>query len=131
MKTILINILFLAMLNIAGFTQEVNSCYQEINNRDCNLLLETKNPLIIDVRIKKAFRKERLIGAISAPDKEKLKESLKSTDKNTPILVYCEEGSRSRTAAEIICDEFHFEKVYNLDKGIKDWKTKGYPIDSK
>lgn len=123
------NISLLVMLNITGFTQEVNSCYTEINCHDCNLMLKTQDTFIIDVRLYKAFKKERISGAQIAENKMELEEILKNIDKNTPVIVYCREGTRSRVAAEYICSELKFTEVYNLSNGINEWVNKGYEIE--
>ena len=118
------------MLNIVGFTQEVNSCYSKISCDEFNLMIETKNPLIIDVRLYSDYRKERIHGSHSAAEKNALKELLKNVPKETLIVIYCDEGVRSRKAAEIICREMEFKNVYSLDKGIKEWKKKGYQTET-
>ena len=43
-----------------------------------------------------------------------------SLTKEAPVAVYCKSGRRSRKAANILT-ELGFN-VYNLDKGIEDWK---------
>ena len=128
MKLIL-NLSFLIALNIAGFSQEVNTCYTEINCRDFNLIIENKDPVIIDIRFQRAYKKERIIGAQNAADKIALKELLNDIDKNMIVLVYCKEGSRSRTACEIICKDLNFKNVYSLNSGFMSWKKKGYPTN--
>ena len=130
MKAIVLNIAFLFMLNIVGFTQEVNSCYTEISCKDFHLMMETKNPMIIDVRLYKDYRKERIYDSHIATEKTALKELLKNVRKETDILVYCSKGERSRVAAEIICKEMKFKNVYSLEKGINEWKRKGYQTES-
>lgn len=128
MKLIL-NLSFLIALNIAGFSQEVNTCYTEINCQDFNLIIENKDPVIIDIRFQRAYKKERIIGAQNAADKIALKELLNDIDKNMIVLVYCKEGSRSRTASEIICKDLNFKNVYSLNSGFMSWKKKGYPTN--
>ncbi len=128
MKLIL-NLSFLISLNITGFSQEVNSCYTEVNCQDFNLIIENKDPVIVDVRFQRAYKKERIIGAQNATDKIALKELLNEIDKNTIVLVYCKEGRRSRTASEIICKDLNFKNVYSLNNGFISWKKKGYPTN--
>lgn len=114
-----------------GFAQKYSeTCYKNINSDDFNLLIETKEVLLVDVRLHKEFRKERIKGAYLASSRESLNVLLEKTDKSTYILVYCEEGDRSETATQIICKEMNFNKVYNLEEGIIHWKKRGYPIDN-
>ena len=46
--------------------------------------------------------------------------------KDRPVAVYCKSGRRSRNAANILVKKGF--KVYNLDKGILDWKELGKEI---
>ena len=96
-----------------------------------NLLLEINDVILIDVRLYREFRKERIKNAYLASNRESLNTLLEKIDKNTYILVYCVTGYRSKKASEIICKEMNFNKVYNLEGGIIQWKKKGYPIDNK
>jgi rhodanese-related sulfurtransferase len=106
-------------------------CFKNINCDDFNLLIETTDVLIIDVRLLREFRKERIAGAVLASGREALQQLLDEIDKNTKIMIYCEQGDRSLIASEIICKELKFKNVYNLEDGIIQWKIKGYPIDRK
>ncbi len=42
-------------------------------------------------------------------------------------LVYCQSGTRSARAAQIM-SELGFTKVYNMRGGIAKWKDAGYPV---
>jgi len=120
----------LTIFLLKGFTQKITeTCYKNINSDDFNLLIETKEVILIDVRFHKEFRKERLNGAKLASSRESLIPILENKDKNIFVLVYCDEGDRSETASQIICNELEFKNVYNLKRGIMDWKKKDYPID--
>ena len=131
MKASFISIIFLFAVYLSSSAQKFpESCYRNINANDFNLLIETSDVLLIDVRLHKEFRNERIKNAYLASSRESLKALLEKFDKNTYILVYCEEGDRSETATEIICKELDFRKVYNLEGGIIHWKKKGYPIDN-
>ena len=48
-------------------------------------------------------------------------------DKNTPVLVYCQSGSRSAFAASIL-KRMGYTKVTNLVGGIESWSRSGGPI---
>ncbi len=51
-------------------------------------------------------------------------ESIKVTDKNTPIVVYCSVGYRSGKIAEKLMEN-GFTNVQNLYGGIFEWKNEG------
>lgn len=131
MRTYFTSVILLFVFCLSGFAQKSSdTCYKNINSDDFNLLIETKEVLLIDVRLHKEFRKERIKDAYLASSRESLKMFLEKTDNNIIILVYCEDGDRSETASQIICKEMNFNKVYNLEGGIIQWKRKGYPIDN-
>jgi len=48
-----------------------------------------------------------------------------SSYKDTEILVYCNSGSRSATASQILINN-NFTKVYNMQGGFTDWVSSGY-----
>ena len=127
--TIFITIFFLSSLRTIA-QDSLKYCYKNIDSDEFNLLSETKDVILIDVRLYKEFRKERIKDAYLASNRESLKMLLKNTDKNIIILVYCEDGDRSETASKIICKEMNFSKVYNLKGGIVKWKKRGYSIDN-
>ncbi len=131
MKAPYLSFIFLLVFCLSAFAQKHSeTCYKNINSDDFNLLIETKDILLIDVRLHKEFRKERIKNAYLASSRELLKALLEKIDKNTNILVYCEDGDRSETASQIICKEMNFNKVYNLKGGIIQWKKRGYAIDN-
>ena len=131
MRTSFSIITIVLLLCLSAFAQKPsNSCYNNLSSDDFNLLIETNEVILIDGRLFKEYRKERIANALIAAKKESLKIILNNIDKNTYILVYCEIGYRSRKMAEIICSELNFNNVYNLERGIKEWEKKGYPIDN-
>ena len=114
----------------SNFSQKKSQeCYHNINADDFNLIIETNEVILIDVRLFNEFRKERINGALLATNRESLKLILNDISSNQKILVYCDEGDRSETAAKIICNEMNYKKVYNLIDGIIAWKKKGYLTD--
>lgn len=133
MKALYFVIICFVGINISGFAQSNTNkefCYNTINSDDFNMLIETNDVFIIDVRLNKEFRKERIKGAYLASNRAALQTILKNLDKNTNILVYCEQGDRSKTASEIICNGLKFKNIYNLKGGIIAWKKRGYPVDN-
>lgn len=131
MKIRSIVILFILFFSGTVVAQHVTEkCYHNINCADFNLFIEEKNPLIVDVRLHKEYRNERVPNAIIASNRESLNLMLSKMDAETYILVYCSEGDRSKIACEIICNELNYKKVFNLEKGINQWKKEGYPIDN-
>jgi rhodanese-related sulfurtransferase len=54
---------------------------------------------------------------------------IKNYDFSTPVLLYCEIGKRSKKVSIILKKE-GFRELYNLEKGFRDWKSKGFPVDN-
>jgi rhodanese-related sulfurtransferase len=130
MKKVFLLSICLTIFILNSFPQNKSqNCYHNINSDDFNLLIETKELILIDVRLAKEFRKERLFHARLAASSQTLIPILKNLDKNIFVLVYCDEGERSKTASQIICNELGFKNVYNLKGGIVNWKKRGYSVN--
>ena len=130
MKTFYVFFIYLTTLHLSAYNQTITeSCFTSISCDDFNFIMETEEVLIIDVRLLREFRKERINGAVLASGREALIQILEKINKRTNIMIYCEEGDRSLIAAEIVCKELKFNNVYNLREGIIQWKKKGYPLD--
>ncbi|MFP4025888.1 MAG: rhodanese-like domain-containing protein [Thiohalospira sp.] len=123
-------ILFILFFNIINnYAQNSDEyCFKQLNSDEFYLDINTREVFLIDVRLFKEYRKERIEGAMLAPNKESLVSICKNLDKNTPIYIYCDESDRSETAANILCSEMGFNHVYNLQGGLKEW-IKKYPLD--
>lgn len=104
-------------------------CYYNINADDFFLKVNQEEIFILDVREYKNFKKNRINGALSIPDKKTLIEFTSKIDNNSKLLIYCTKGEVSAQVCEILCKELGFSEVYNLDKGINNWIDKGYDLD--
>jgi len=111
------------------FAQAKDSCcYHSLNSRDFYLLTQTKDVLIIDTRSQKAFKTCRIENAHLASERQVLEKLLENESRERIIVVYCDEGKRSKGAAKVICSELKFTKVYSLEGGISRWKKEDYPV---
>ncbi len=77
--------------------------------------------LIIDVRDTNEIRTCRIMNAIFLPTKDDLWRATDTIDYDTPLLVYCTYGKRSRIVCQLLIDK-GFKKVVNLQKGLNDWQ---------
>jgi len=57
----------------------------------------------------------------------KFMETMRQFDKNSPIVIYCQHGSRSENASRMLRDD-GFKYIYTLIGGIDSWMQKGYPV---
>jgi len=99
-------------LNASEFRTVIDSCDNEI---------------IIDVRPTDNFKNKIIPNAIFVPSKSELDSFADTLDRDTPILVYCTVGVRSKNVCELLC-KMEFKHVVNLKKGIEDWKKKGFNV---
>ncbi|MFY9310945.1 MAG: rhodanese-like domain-containing protein [Bacteroidia bacterium] len=112
-----------------------NTTHQEIVNLSAQrfkIITENdKNGVILDLRTTDEMSKGYIKGATQldflAKDAEKQIDNL---DKNKTYYIYCASGNRSGQAAEYM-KEHGFKRVYNLEKGLKEWELKGYPVEKK
>lgn len=73
--------------------------------------------VIIDVRTTDEFNREHITNAVNIPLDQI---DTINYDKNTPIIVYCQTGVRSKEAVEKL-NEMGYSNLYNLDGGLLNW----------
>lgn len=149
---IIITILFLASLGLAtsckkdpsksikkigDTTIESKVIFGKVHNlaaADFKKAISLEGATLIDVRTPKEFT-----GAKGASDghiegaimvdwyKRSFQNYILNIPLDKPILIYCRTGNRtSKTAAAL--QSLGFKNIYNLDKGIKDWKAVNLPF---
>lgn len=123
----ILNIVFL--FQQLSIQQDNTKCFVNINSDDFNLLIETEEVVLIDVRTLSEYRKDRIPNTLFAPEASDLLRIIKTLDSTAVVLLYCQEGDRSIQAAELICSKSEIKRIYNLEKGLDDWINQGYPID--
>ena len=82
------------------------------------MLKTDKEVLLIDVRSPQEYKESHLDGAINLPlydIEQKAQEQIKRKD--TPIIIYCQSGSRSRRAMQILRQE-GYENLYEIKGGL-------------
>ena len=88
------------------------------------LAAEDKNAIILDLRDAKDFEKSSIENAINIPGDEfeaKMADQLK--DKDQEILLYCNTGTKSSNAAELLAKS-GYTKVINSVDGVKEYEFK-------
>ncbi len=84
--------------------------------------------IILDVRTPREFKSGHIERAILLDYYSKMyTEELKRLDKTKTYLIYCRSGNRSGKTLNLIKD-LGFSRVYNMDKGIKGWRSKDFPV---
>ena len=67
---------------------------------------------LVDVRLPHEYRNSGLPGSVNIP-LPVIQQALKQLDKNTPVLVYCNNGQRSGTARRLL-EACGFTLVHNI-----------------
>jgi len=86
------------------------------------------NQIIVDIRTPQEFLGGHIEGAVNINlfDNTFLTQ-ISEFDKSKPIFLYCRSGNRTHSASKKIA-ELGFEKIYDLQGGIKNWAKSNYQI---
>jgi rhodanese-related sulfurtransferase len=102
--------------------------YQAVSAKEGREIIRTFNPLVLDVRTPGEYAGGHLEDSTLIPVQQLQKRSGElDAYKDEPILIYCASGNRSTVASKILIDR-GFTRIFNLQKGIRDWYQKKYPI---
>ncbi len=102
--------------------------YQAVSAKEAREIIRTFNPLVLDVRTQGEYAGGHLEDSTLIPVQQLQKRTGElSAYKDEPILIYCASGNRSTVASKILIDR-GFTRIFNLQKGIRDWYQKKYSI---
>lgn len=114
----------------AAIAQVMNAAMKiyHVNNKDFQKAMKLEDATIVDVRRPEEYAEWHIQDvAININwEKRTFSEKIQHYDKSKPILIYCRTGNRTSKAASAM-QAMGFEKIYNLEKGIKDWRANGFP----
>jgi len=101
-----------------------------LSTAEAKSLLETIPDLtVIDIRSEWEASGSRLSGALrSNRHPDELKIVTQHLSKDSPLLVYCAGGFRSRLAIAPL-KKLGFREIYHLNRGIMAWKLAGLPTE--
>ena len=123
---IILVIAFATYVSLRPAPKFTTPSYVTINVEQARSLIDSNPSLIIlDVRTEEEYLEEHLEGAKNIPLDE-LEERLEELDVERGLLVYCRSGGRSAQASEILARN-GFSPIYNLEGGIIEWRSAGYP----
>lgn len=84
--------------------------------------------VILDVRTPYEFKGGHIKGAVLIDYySSTFVNDLKELSREKTYLIYCRSGNRSQKTLKLFA-ELGFSHAYNMAKGIKGWKTEGFPI---
>lgn len=101
---------------------------QRISPQDyvANFEQSDEDYVLIDVRTPREVATGAIAGAINIPVEE-LSRRMDEVPDDKPVVIYCNSGNRSNTAARIL-DRAGYSGVYDLG-GIIQWQRAGYEIE--
>ncbi len=109
--------------------QQVKSEIDEVDATRARELIDSGEPLVLDVREQDEWDEGHLPGAIHIP-RGNLESRIEraAPEHSRPIVVYCAAGNRSAFAAKTL-EELGYEDVTSLAGGFTDWKRNGFPVE--
>jgi molybdopterin/thiamine biosynthesis adenylyltransferase/rhodanese-related sulfurtransferase len=108
---------------------QVKTEVDEVDAVHARELLESGDPVIVDVREQDEWDEGHIPGAIHIP-RGNLESRIEAAapDRGRPLLVYCAAGNRSAFAAKTL-DELGYGGVVSLAGGFTDWKRNGFAVE--
>ncbi len=95
----------------------------------CQLINNTPNIVILDVRASSEYQDGYIHGAINIPhDQINDRSDELPSNFSQIILVYCQLGGRSAIASSTLTT-LGYTQIYNMDEGFEAWKTADYPFE--
>ena len=93
--------------------------YTSIHVQETRELLNDPDTVIIDIRDKASYQDGNIPNSINV-SKGNIVDFLSSTDRQTPLLIYCYHGINSKDAAEYFVKN-GFQSVFSLDGGYTEY----------
>lgn len=91
-------------------------------------LIDSKEDVfILDVRSEAEYNRGHIKGAYFIPVSD-LIDRLSEVAKDKDVIVLCEGGMRSRSAAKQLLDR-GYTRVFDMKEGMYTWREKGYPME--
>ena len=101
---------------------------REIGTLDATRLLNSENPLVLDVREPTEYSGGRLPNALHIPLSQlKTRGAEIAKYATRPVIVYCDRGARAAAAVAALA-QLGFTRVQSLRGGLRAWKEAGLPL---
>ncbi len=117
-----------ALLSFFLLNASLNAAIEQATPSEFAALIEKGNTVLVDVRTPAETKQEKLAGALEfdflADD---FAQQIESLPKDKTVLLYCRSGNRSGKAAKLL-ESKGYQKLVNLDGGIKAWKAADLPL---
>ena len=93
--------------------------YKCIHLQEAQELINNPGTVIIDIRDKASYQDGNIPNSINVSE-ENIVDFLSSTDRQSPLLIYCYHGISSKDAAEYFVKN-GFQSVFSLDGGYTEY----------
>jgi len=122
----------IAAMLIQSIVKDKISGVKTINSQQATLLINKQDAIVVDVRSKEEFQTGHIVNAknITLSQIEKGTFPAIENKKQTPIIVVCETGARSASAAAKLV-KAEFTQVTSLFSGMDGWKSANLPTTKK
>lgn len=122
----------IAAMLIHSLVKDKISGVKTITAQEATLLINKQDAIIVDVRSADEFQKGHIVNAknITLSQIEKGSFSAIENNKQSPIIVVCESGTRSTSAAAKLV-KAEFAQVTSLFSGMSGWKAANLPTTKK
>ncbi len=122
MKKLLIITLCIFLLSGCGEAKNTDSSDGSVNYMEAKEKIINDGAILLDVRTKEEYNEKHIDGASLLPldiiDIDSISQIV--SEKDTPIIVYCRSGNRSKQAREKLI-ALGYSKVYDLG-AMSNWK---------
>src|SRR6266487_713635 len=117
------------MPNYRELLQQVRREISEVDAGRARELIESGEPVVVDVREQEEWDEGHIPGAVHIP-RGHLESRIEraASDPEHPIVIYCSAGNRSAFAARTL-EELGYADVSSLAGGFTDWKRNGFPVE--
>ena len=108
--------------------QQTDEPFERIDAERGKVLLDAKTAAWIDVREPAEWQRGRIAGATLVPLNNLLMSPRQYLSADN-VVFYCAQGVRSAVACEVAA-AIGLTRVYNLEGGIEEWESRGFPIEN-
>jgi molybdopterin/thiamine biosynthesis adenylyltransferase/rhodanese-related sulfurtransferase len=108
---------------------QVKAEIDEVDAVRARELIESSDPVIVDVREQGEWDEGHIPGAVHIP-RGHLESRIEAAapDRSRQVLVYCSAGNRSAFATKTL-QELGYDEPVSLAGGFTDWKRNGFPVE--
>jgi rhodanese-related sulfurtransferase len=116
------------LLSASSCVEAAGESIQTVSHEEAQLLLDSDQVQLVDVRREEQYNQRQIAGAVNIDlEDESFNKILDTMDRDQPLLIYCNQGTKSERCAKIL-QEKGFQKIYDLDGGLTKWEASGRKV---